>query len=174
MRKEVYKLYIKIDKLNGEYEINQDGAIRNSTTKRLIQTFLSAEGAVVCNLKKKRLRVARLVAEAFIPNPHNKPIIGYKDGDKENVNADNLVWCTYAEHIALAIQTGYQKEHANKTAIAQLDKGKTRIIAGYTSLLEASKATGVPIGNISEVLNGKRKTAGGFVWKRIKRKKENE
>lgn len=43
---------------------------------------------------RKMLAVHRLVAQAFIPNPHNYPIINHKDEDKGNNRADNLEWCT--------------------------------------------------------------------------------
>ena len=45
------------------------------------------------NDKKKKYLVHRLVAQAFIPNPNNLPIINHKDENPSNDNVDNLEWC---------------------------------------------------------------------------------
>lgn len=55
--------------------------------------------------------------------------------------------------------------NCKKSVVARCCEGTEQT---YPSLYAASKATGISVGNISQCVNGKRKSAGGFVWEYLK------
>lgn len=108
--------------------------------------------------------VHRLVAEAFIPNENNLPTVNHIDGNKQNNHVDNLEWVSFADNNIHALHTNLRSPRG--TPIRQLSvDGK--VLGEYKSTYEASRQTGVGICSISNVLNGRTKTGGGFRWERI-------
>lgn len=92
MNKEIWKLIPEYP----NYEVSNFGNVRNKEGKILykepnkkgyLRVKLSKEG------KQKKIRIHRLVGQAFIPNPDNLPQINHKDFNKQNNRADNLEWC---------------------------------------------------------------------------------
>lgn len=90
---------------NTNYQIGSFGNIRNKKNGRIKVPFdRNRTGYVRAILfdgagKGKRYFVHRLVAEAFIPNPQNKPQVNHKDGDKTNNSVENLEWATRNENM---------------------------------------------------------------------------
>lgn len=70
---------------------------KNLKLQRQSEGYLQV-GLTKDGIKKKKY-VHNLVAEAFIPNPHNLPEINHKDYDKTNNNVNNLEWCTHQYNI---------------------------------------------------------------------------
>lgn len=79
------------------YSVSDMGRVRNDK-KNIILKNVKILGYVTVNLCKngvsKKLKVHRLVAEAFLPNPNNYPIINHKNEIKDDNRVENLEWCT--------------------------------------------------------------------------------
>lgn len=61
------------------------------------------------DLKRKSVKIHRLVATAFIPNPEGKLQVNHKDGNKSNNNLTNLEWVSNSENQRHAVQIGLKK-----------------------------------------------------------------
>lgn len=97
-------LYI-VSNLGGLWKLENNG-----TKVRTIKQYRKNPKYIRIALFKDGKRVWRnihvLVAQAFIPNPDNKPEVNHIDGDKLNSRADNLEWVTRLENHQHACDTG--------------------------------------------------------------------
>ena len=58
------------------------------------------------NGKQRNFLIHRLVAQAFIPNPDNKPEVNHTQGVKTDNRVSELEWCTSKENTEHAMKTG--------------------------------------------------------------------
>ena len=116
--------------------------------------------------KRKTISVHRLIAETFIPNPENLPVVNHIDGNTWNNAVENLEWVTIQDNVRHAYRTGLVKKRpgasgdGNQYIIVQYDKS-FRPVAEYPTISEAERATGIK--NISAA-RAKCKLAGGYYW----------
>ena len=93
------ELYVRFyAKGRTSYWIARDGTVMSTadpesdpSTWRRIATY-NGKGYRRIRLQGKTFKVHRLVAEAFVPNPHDLPNVLHKDGDRENNHYTNLEW----------------------------------------------------------------------------------
>lgn len=130
------------------------------------------------NSVKTTKHVHRLVAEAFIPNPDNKPQVNHKNGDRTDNRACNLEWCSASENIKHSYDVLHRKnpramlgrvgkDNPHSIPVQQILNGV--VVAEYENAVDAENKTGVCKTCIRKCCKGIAKTSGGFVWRYKKR-----
>ena len=114
--KEIWKRLIYHGEDYGDwYEVSNIGNIRNARTHRVRKLNVLQKGYAFVGVSlgsrdnKPMFKVHRAVAETFIPNPNNLPVINHIDGNKLNNSVENLEWCTHQENTIHAMENGLRK-----------------------------------------------------------------
>lgn len=120
------------------YHMNM-GVVRKHIYKgKELRTFLEKDGYVYLFLYKdkrsKKYSIHRLVAENFILNSNNLPIINHKDEDKTNNIASNLEWCDYSynntynsKHIKIGLKhRGWKPTSETRLKMSQSAKNRNK------------------------------------------------
>lgn len=197
--KEIWK---DIKGYEGIYQVSNLGRVRsldridsnNHPLKGVIlKSYISNSGYLLVGLYKQQKRdgklLHRLVAEAFIPNPDNKPEIDHintiktdntvflnEDGSI-NYEKTNLRWTTRKENINNPLtktkmqinarkpsKGKYGKKHHRSKPIIQYDKDGN-FIKEWDCANDVERVLGISNKHIGSVCLGKRKTCGGYIWK---------
>ena len=185
MRSELYE-WRPVVGYEGLYEVNNLGEVRSldrvvyqgnhpQRRKSIIKKQTPhKDGHLMVMLSKegqnKNCQVHRLVAETFIPNPYNLPVINHKDEDPTNNRADNLEWCT----IAYNNNYGTVKERLSKSKRNSTYNTKTvqqytidgNFIQEWPSTMEVERVLGYAHTHIADCCRHKLhcNTAYGYKW----------
>lgn len=128
---------------NTPYDIYEDGRCFSHLSNKFLTPKMSAKYPsynLTFEGKKRQVKVHRMVAEAFIPNPENKPIVNHIDGDTHNFHVNNLEWVTFKENNQHAYNTGLRK-NGNQTInkyISNLPNEEWTDIKNYPNYLISS------------------------------------
>lgn len=101
-----------------DYLVSNLGRVYSNKSNKILRTQTHRNGYVTVWIStkdgNKTPTLHRLVAEAFVPNPSNKPQVNHIDGNKQNNCASNLEWVTQSENTIHAYKLGLQKlNHRN-------------------------------------------------------------
>lgn len=174
--KEIWK---NVKDYEGLYQISNLGRVRSLPRKgtfkdiHILKLQKKNSGYIEVsftkNYIKKAKKVHRLVAEAFIPNPENKPQVNHIDGNKQNNCVDNLEWCTEKYNMQEASRLGLIKRiigknhHASKKVNQYNLQGN--FIKQWDCLSDITRKLGFNFKNISACCKHKRNMAYGYIWR---------
>ena len=164
-------------KSDHDYIVSNTGRVRRTgsdrdkaakTKKKYEQVDLYKDG------KRTSKAVHILVAEAFIPNPDNKPEVNHKDGNKHNNHVDNLEWVTHKENCEHAWKNGLAKPSRSMLGRKNPNAGRKgkpiRIVETgevFNSSLECEKAINGNNRHINDCLRGRQNTHRGYHFEYI-------
>lgn len=102
------EIWLPIEGYGGLYQVSNYGRVKSLDYNRTKQEKILRQGknkygylmvVLYKEGKGKTIKIHRLVAQAFIPNPNNYPCVNHKDECKTNNCVDNLEWCTQKYNI---------------------------------------------------------------------------
>lgn len=171
----------------GYYQISTHGRIlslkvghKKRKVPRLMKPQVEKKGYLRIMLRKlykyEHFMIHRLVATAFIPNPHNLPFVNHKDENKKNNMVSNLEWCTneYNENYGTR---NLRSSLSRMKPILVFDKSTNQLLAEFPSIKDAAKAYGKDEAYIAKYCRGlssiRRKDLKGLRFE-FKYKKDNQ
>ena len=158
----INEVWEDIKDVEGLYRISNLGRVLSIRRNSILKPLSSHHGYMRIQLykngKMKVFAIHRLVATAFIPNPHNYNEVNHLNENASDNRAVNLEWCSRKHNVNYG-----NRLYKFKKKVEQLDKNNN-VIKTYNSLSEASKESGARQGAISNVCCGRAKTAGGYKW----------
>lgn len=150
------------------YIVSESGAVMSKKRQCLIAQNIGRGGYYHVNLWRNNQMICqsvhRIVAMAFLENPHNKPQVNHIDGTRLNNHVSNLEWATAAEnnmHAARVLKRPFAngEAHGMSTLTAvQVEEIRTKYASGNYFHRDLAVEYGVCRPTIGNIIN--RKTWG--------------
>ena len=176
------------------YSVSNHGRVWSHYRNRHLKPIIGKTGYEFVHLSvagnAKRIPIHRLVAEAFIPNPENKPTVNHINEVKRDNYVGNLEWATVREQNIHGTRIERAKAHtdwqarnekidyravAAKHNYHEINRKQMKpilqfsregiLIARHDGVSEAARKVGVLASHICCCLKGRRKSCGGYQWK---------
>lgn len=148
--------------------VTDSGILISRRSKSILSMTLSATGYMThaSKIGGRRgtpicVKIHRLVAEAFVDNPLNKPFVNHLDGVKTNNHFSNLEWCDSSENVRRAYDTGLiarksaYSNHASKMTPVKMAHLHALVADGSKSLAGMARELGVSKRTVFDIVKGK-------------------
>ena len=163
------EIWKDIPDYEGLYQVSNLGNVRSMNyhksgfVKLLTPTLIVGYPRVMLskNGASHGFLVHRLVAIAFIPNPHGYDCVNHKDESRTNNRVENLEWCTKAYNNTYGTS---QKRHAMTLSIPILQILNGVVVKKWDSIKDVV-AFGYNASNVCQCCKGKRYSHKGYEWK---------
>lgn len=149
-----------VDKGNNRKRLMKGKLLKPNKNKQTGYLYVS-----LCkNSVRQSFNIHRLMAELFIPNPHNYPTVDHINRIKTDNKISNLRWVPWELQADNKDKENIVKSHSKPVLQYTLDMV---FVAEYPSAAEASRQTGINKSHICSCCRGLYgfKTAGGYIWK---------
>lgn len=137
------------DVCEGKLRVYENGAVfRLVGNTECTPTITNTAGYASVRLPDKNHFVHRLVAEAFVPNPENKPMVNHKDGNKRNNNVTNLEWVTAQENSVHAWKYGLRpRKYTNRNQPDYSSNSANRV---YENVMELCRERNIRVARLEK------------------------
>jgi hypothetical protein len=124
---------------DNKYIIYSDGQVWSVKKNRFLKLNLHHTGYYRVNINKKEYYIHRLVAEVFIPNLNNFPIVNHINEIRNDNRVENLEWCNHRHNITHSVGNNFPgcHFHKGKYRVRIYFTGKSRHIGSFNTIEEA-------------------------------------
>ena len=154
----------RVRSLDREY-VNSLGVKKYLKSRVFKLEYKNSDGYINSTLRKdgtsRTVRVHRLVAEAFLPNPENKPQVNHKNSVRHDNSVGNLEWCTVSENMKHRFLVGNMKGKGGKSNPRSLPVINCRGEI-FDTMKEAAEKYRTKVCSIGRVCRGERSTSGKY------------
>ena len=168
-----------------DYMISSTGRVKSLKygKEKILAERKHSNGYLRVSIKRKDFYIHRLVAQAFIPNPDNKPQIDHINTDRTDNRVENIRWVTRNENMNNPLTLikssecrkgekssnwGKRNELSSSSKPTLQFSKEGELIKKWSSSIEVERELGICASNINACCDRKKrsKTAKGYIWHR--------